>query len=336
MTIWVALSARGGWRTGPVGARGIGLLQAVVRGTTERLTQPAKIAIVYSHASEAGEWREYIGYLQKLGYLTREVEDLELEELPGAQGLRALRVTVDLTRRETSAPLLSHVSRAACPSECGDPSAPQGKRRDRGSIERAETSSVKQNDIRQEHAHVVRESVEVEMGQGASLDLVASTRQERVSALHVAVDEMLEAHGDLDEPLERHAVAAVGLEPARFQQLVHFEVEAGVEEERRGVERALERGVRRSQRACLDHPPCPRRPLAEVRRVLPPFTLELETSASLLEEGARYSTGQLIEARLDAERGHGIERSPRLRIVERGQNQLGERVPKRKRQRHAA
>jgi hypothetical protein len=77
--------------------------KAVIRGTTERLTQPAKIAIVYSHASEAGEWRDYIGYLQKLGYLTREVEDLELEELPGAQGLRALRVTVDLTRHETPA-----------------------------------------------------------------------------------------------------------------------------------------------------------------------------------------------------------------------------------------
>src|SRR5260370_42379699 len=32
--------------------------KAVVRGTTEPLTQPAKIAIVYSHASEAGEVRE--------------------------------------------------------------------------------------------------------------------------------------------------------------------------------------------------------------------------------------------------------------------------------------
>ncbi len=72
--------------------------KAVVRGTTERLTQPAKIAIVYSHASEAGEWRDYIEYLQKRGYLMRDVEDLELEELPGAQGLRALRVAVDLTR----------------------------------------------------------------------------------------------------------------------------------------------------------------------------------------------------------------------------------------------
>ena len=42
--------------------------------------------------------------LQKLGYLTRDVEDLELEELQGAQGLRALRVAVDLTSRDANAP----------------------------------------------------------------------------------------------------------------------------------------------------------------------------------------------------------------------------------------
>ena len=75
--------------------------KAVIRGTTERLTQPGKIAIVHSHASEAAEWRDYIEYLQGRGYLTRGVEDLELEELPGAQGLRALRVGVDLAASPT-------------------------------------------------------------------------------------------------------------------------------------------------------------------------------------------------------------------------------------------
>ena len=45
--------------------------KAIIRGTTERLTQPGKIALVYSHATEAAEWREYIEYLQRLGYLTR-------------------------------------------------------------------------------------------------------------------------------------------------------------------------------------------------------------------------------------------------------------------------
>ena len=78
--------------------------KAIIRGTTERLTQPGKIALVYSHATEASEWREYIEYLQRLGYLTREVEELELDELQGAQGLRALRVTVDLANRELDLP----------------------------------------------------------------------------------------------------------------------------------------------------------------------------------------------------------------------------------------
>jgi hypothetical protein len=69
--------------------------KAVVRGTTERLTQPGKIAIVYSQAGEAAEYRDYIAYLQSLGYLAADVESLELEELQGVLGLRALRVAVN-------------------------------------------------------------------------------------------------------------------------------------------------------------------------------------------------------------------------------------------------
>src|SRR5262249_42091151 len=89
--------------------------KAVIRGTTERLTQPAKIAIVHSHASEAAEWRDYIEYLQRRGHLTAGVEDLELEELPGAEGLRALRVGVDLS--QTTAAPADLASAAPLPSE---------------------------------------------------------------------------------------------------------------------------------------------------------------------------------------------------------------------------
>ena len=70
--------------------------KAVVEGTSDRVTQPGKIAIVYSQNAEAQEYRGYIEYLHSLGYLTGEVEDLDLAELQGVQGLRALRVTVDL------------------------------------------------------------------------------------------------------------------------------------------------------------------------------------------------------------------------------------------------
>jgi hypothetical protein len=70
--------------------------KAIVEGTHERVTQPGKIAIVYSQPTEGHEYRGYIEYLQNLGYLTGDVEDVTLGELQGVQGLQALRVTVDL------------------------------------------------------------------------------------------------------------------------------------------------------------------------------------------------------------------------------------------------
>jgi hypothetical protein len=60
----------------------------------QRLTQPGKIAIVYSQPRMAQEYKEYFSHLRSKKLITGEVEDLELEELPGAIGLRALRITV--------------------------------------------------------------------------------------------------------------------------------------------------------------------------------------------------------------------------------------------------
>ena len=71
--------------------------QVLIKGTDERITQPGKIAIIYSHSAEGNEYRAYIEYLQSLGYFTGAVEDVELDELQGVHGLRALRVTVDLS-----------------------------------------------------------------------------------------------------------------------------------------------------------------------------------------------------------------------------------------------
>jgi hypothetical protein len=73
--------------------------KALVKGSSERVTQPGRIAIVYSNPSEAAEYRGYLDYLRHLGYVAPEVEDVELEELQGVHGLRALRATVTL--RET-------------------------------------------------------------------------------------------------------------------------------------------------------------------------------------------------------------------------------------------
>jgi hypothetical protein len=68
--------------------------KALIKGSDERLTQPGKIAIVYTQPREAQEYRDYIAYMQAVGELTEDVEALVLEDLPGAQGLHALRVTV--------------------------------------------------------------------------------------------------------------------------------------------------------------------------------------------------------------------------------------------------
>jgi GAF domain-containing protein len=71
--------------------------KAVVRGTGERVTQPGRIAIVYAQPTEAQEYREYLDYLLATGHLVGPVEELELDELQGVHGLRALRVAVDLS-----------------------------------------------------------------------------------------------------------------------------------------------------------------------------------------------------------------------------------------------
>lgn len=71
--------------------------KAMINGTKERITQAGKIAIIYSHADEIIEYKNYVDYMISQGYLTNNVEDLELEDLKGASGLRALRVEVDFS-----------------------------------------------------------------------------------------------------------------------------------------------------------------------------------------------------------------------------------------------
>lgn len=67
-----------------------------IRGTNERLTQPGKIAMVYSNPKEAQEYQEYILFLQSKNLLLPGMEYLELEELQGVSGLKALRVNINL------------------------------------------------------------------------------------------------------------------------------------------------------------------------------------------------------------------------------------------------
>jgi hypothetical protein len=80
-----------------------------IKHTNERLTQPGKIAIVYTQVKEAAEYMEYIEFLQNHKLLKPGVESLELEELQGVVGLKALRVEVELDEpvKTSSKPELS-------------------------------------------------------------------------------------------------------------------------------------------------------------------------------------------------------------------------------------
>ena len=68
--------------------------KSTIRGTTERLTQPGKIAIVYLLQKDKKEYMDYLQYMISKNMIEHNIEDLELERLQGAEGLRALRVTV--------------------------------------------------------------------------------------------------------------------------------------------------------------------------------------------------------------------------------------------------
>lgn len=68
--------------------------KAHVKGTEERITQKGTIAIVYSNADEEQEYLGYIHILQQNAIVGTDIEHLEVEDLQGVSGLKALRVKV--------------------------------------------------------------------------------------------------------------------------------------------------------------------------------------------------------------------------------------------------
>lgn len=78
--------------------------KARVKNSSERLTQPGKIAIVYNQVKVEDEYSRYFEFLRTKGLITNNVEFLELEELPGATGLKAMRIEI---AQHKTLPLLS-------------------------------------------------------------------------------------------------------------------------------------------------------------------------------------------------------------------------------------
>jgi hypothetical protein len=68
--------------------------KAYIRNSNERLTKPGTISIVYFNESDAEEYIRHINFLRKEQLLEGEVEKLDLEDLQGVNGLKALRVSV--------------------------------------------------------------------------------------------------------------------------------------------------------------------------------------------------------------------------------------------------
>jgi hypothetical protein len=67
-----------------------------IRNTQERLTQPDKIALIYFNKKDVEDYLPYILYLQETDVLETILEDVDLEDLQGLTGLKAIRVGVKL------------------------------------------------------------------------------------------------------------------------------------------------------------------------------------------------------------------------------------------------
>lgn len=66
--------------------------KALLYESEERLTADGKLAIVFIQERDMLGYRQYINYLIREGYLEEEVEEVQIEPLQGAVGLKALRV----------------------------------------------------------------------------------------------------------------------------------------------------------------------------------------------------------------------------------------------------
>jgi len=77
--------------------------KAKIKGTEERVTGSGKIAIVYSSKQDANDYLKHIKYLEARGYLVKNsTEDVELQDLQGVTGLRALRVSINFEETKAS------------------------------------------------------------------------------------------------------------------------------------------------------------------------------------------------------------------------------------------
>ncbi|WP_374949659.1 GAF domain-containing protein [Mucilaginibacter sp.] len=68
--------------------------KAFIKNTRERVTATGKLTIVYTTAEEELEYRRYIRFLQSKKMLHEGIDMIEVEDLQGVSGLKALRVKI--------------------------------------------------------------------------------------------------------------------------------------------------------------------------------------------------------------------------------------------------
>ncbi|MEH6765646.1 MAG: hypothetical protein V7655_14170 [Aequorivita antarctica] len=69
--------------------------KAHIKNTNERLTLPHKLSVVYSSNAIEKEYLNYFEFLQSKNYIGENIEIVEIEELQGASGFKAIRVDLN-------------------------------------------------------------------------------------------------------------------------------------------------------------------------------------------------------------------------------------------------
>ncbi len=68
--------------------------KAFIKGTEERVTQKGKMSIIYSQKEDEMEYLKYVRFMQSKNKFDGDVEILELQDLQGVTGLKAIRVSM--------------------------------------------------------------------------------------------------------------------------------------------------------------------------------------------------------------------------------------------------
>src|SRR2546425_10203102 len=105
-----------------------------------------------------------------------------------------------------------------------------------GAGKRGNRSPVEIEKPAERASHRVRERPQLDRVELPPEEPPTALLEQRARAGEVAVGQVLVAYRHLDQPLQRLAVVAASVAPEGFEQLVHLEVEGGVEQYRSGIE----------------------------------------------------------------------------------------------------